>query len=243
MLFTDTPGIDVVEMRGTAGLEMREMADGAWAALQTAMVAVYVHDVRKPFTAREDKLLERLTAIRRADADRALVVALTHADQVRHTAKAELSRVQIRTRYGRAVDRIFPLNAKTGQGVEPLRQYLLRRATPGVWTFEADWMSDRSDVDLVDDIVREKIFRRFNQELPYQWTNATIGWTELANGFLKIDHAIYVYRPTHARLVQGALPHLHRRALRDIQGVLHRDCHLAFHVLDKSVDRSVDRTE
>lgn len=36
-------------------------------------------------------------------------------------------------------------------------------------SYHSSVTSDRSDLDLVTEIIREKLFRRFNKELPYSF--------------------------------------------------------------------------
>eukprot|EP00667_Euglena_gracilis_P018257 EG_transcript_19383 len=236
VLITDTPGLDIAAGTKAAGggLGVREMAAGAWDALQANLITLFVHDVRRPIDVPTDRVVRRLLEIRAASLDRRLVLVLTHADLVADSAKAPLAQAAFRRAYPGKLDELFSVDAMRGRGVSRIINYLLKRAQPGPWQFPANCASDQSDVQLVDNIVREKIFRRFNHELPYQIDNATIGWTEMNNGHLRIDHALYVHRPTHVQLVRSGLRVLHERALRDIQGVLQRSCYLVFHVVDRS---------
>lgn len=80
--------------------------------------------------------------------------------------------------------------------------------------------SDQSDLDLVTEIIREKLFRRFNKELPYMieqenvyvgevllalcscdaytaltscpLTNELSGWTKFKDNSVRIDQDIFV---------------------------------------------------
>jgi len=237
ILLTDTPGIDAVRTSSADGeFRIKEMATGAMDALQDNLVTVYVHDVRRGLDHQASRLLSKMVEIRHENPERRLFVALTHVDVVKGSAQEYMTRSAIKAKFPKGVDAIFAIDALRARlpGFRELVAALVDRAVPGKWLYPETYKTNRSDVELVDDIVREKLFRRFNHEMPYQITNATVGWTESKNKMLVIDHALYVKRPTHARLVQQALKFIHERSLRDIQGILRRDCLLRFQVIDES---------
>jgi GTPase len=64
-------------------------------------------------------------------------------------------------------DDIFPVSARTGQGVEPLREHLAAMMPAGPFLFPAEERSDQSlDVTLAE-LVREQVLRRTFQEVPH----------------------------------------------------------------------------
>ncbi|RHY01340.1 hypothetical protein DYB36_009248 [Aphanomyces astaci] len=71
-------------------------------------------------------------------------------------------------------DNCIKLSSFKDKDVAKLRKELLALAVDRPWMFHSRMKSDRSDLDLVTEIIREKLYRRFNQELPYQVTNLII---------------------------------------------------------------------
>jgi GTP-binding protein Era len=64
-------------------------------------------------------------------------------------------------------DDIFPVSARTGQGVGPLREHLAAMMPAGPFLFPAEERSDQSlDVTLAE-LVREQVLRRTFQEVPH----------------------------------------------------------------------------
>ncbi|RHY26009.1 hypothetical protein DYB32_007941 [Aphanomyces invadans] len=64
-------------------------------------------------------------------------------------------------------DNCIKVSAHREKDVAKLRQELLDLAVERPWMFHSRMKSDRSDLELVTEIIREKLYRRFNQELPY----------------------------------------------------------------------------
>jgi len=54
--------------------------------------------------------------------------------------------------------------------------------------------TDLSPLERATEIIREKLYRRLNRELPYNIVQETRGWTDLPDGTLRIDQTIFVQR-------------------------------------------------
>eukprot|EP00163_Fabomonas_tropica_P020204 TRINITY_DN3558_c0_g1_i2.p2 TRINITY_DN3558_c0_g1~~TRINITY_DN3558_c0_g1_i2.p2 ORF type:complete len:194 (+),score=44.04 TRINITY_DN3558_c0_g1_i2:1288-1869(+) len=64
-------------------------------------------------------------------------------------------------------EEVVSVSALSGQGVGLLRSQLLQRAVPREWSFSPDIDADVSPIKLCEEMVREKLFRYMNKELPY----------------------------------------------------------------------------
>mmetsp|Transcript_3738 Transcript_3738/g.9090 ORF Transcript_3738/g.9090 Transcript_3738/m.9090 type:complete len:588 (-) Transcript_3738:48-1811(-) len=111
-----------------------------------------------------------------------------------------------------------------------LRSYLLNLAVDGDWKFPPDAFSDRSKLETVEEVIREKIYQRFNLEVPYTVQQENRGWTELPNGDLRIDQALIVKKRTHINMLVGqkgeALLWVLKRSRADLTAILGRHVHL-----------------
>lgn len=54
-----------------------------------------------------------------------------------------------------------------------------------------------ADLQIVEEIIREKIFKRTNKEIPYQTRQENVGFTPCKNGDLRIDQVVYVTKNAH----------------------------------------------
>ena len=64
-------------------------------------------------------------------------------------------------------DEIFPLSARTGEGVEALVAHLGSLLPPGPFFFPADERSDQAEEVMLAELVREQVLRRTRQEVPH----------------------------------------------------------------------------
>ncbi|GMF16009.1 unnamed protein product [Phytophthora lilii] len=89
------------------------------------------------------------------------------------------------------------VSAAKGYGMDNLRKTLLSLAVDRPWSYHSSMHSDMSDLDLVTEIIREKLFRRFNKELPYTFEQENVGWTKFKDKSIRIDQDIFVRCPCH----------------------------------------------
>ena len=120
-------------------------------------------------------------------------------------------------RASQALHQTFPfdllpamVSARTGDGVDHLRGWLLLHATPGEWVAPAGVSHVQPPLTRATEIIRELIFSYFKQELPYLLEQRNIGWTELAHpeGALRIDQQIILPRQRKSvrKIVERRLP-------------------------------------
>jgi GTPase len=62
---------------------------------------------------------------------------------------------------------VFPISARTGEGMGPLRQHLATLMPEGPFLFPPEDRSDQSDDVMLAELIREQVLRRTFQEVPH----------------------------------------------------------------------------
>ena len=62
---------------------------------------------------------------------------------------------------------VIPASALTGKGVDIVLEELAKLAQPGGWTFDEDMITDSSQRTLAGEIIREKLLKALNDEIPH----------------------------------------------------------------------------
>ncbi len=63
---------------------------------------------------------------------------------------------------------VFPVSARTGEGVDKLLDHLATRLPEGQWQYDPELFTDQSERWLVSELVREQLFLQLSAELPYR---------------------------------------------------------------------------
>ena len=122
----------------------------------------------------------------------------------------------------------FMISAKSGSGVDHLRQWLLLASKPGKWSAPAGIAHTQPPLVRASEIIREQLFAFLKQEIPYLLEQRNVGWTELERppGALRIDQ-------------QLLLPHAKRSAKKVVEGRLPGIADAAREALRQEFDRVV----
>lgn len=112
-------------------------------------------------------------------------------------------------------------SALTGDGIADLTDALLAHAVEREWDFARETKTPLSPLDIVFEIVREKLFRHLNQELPYLVVQENVGWTEdPLRAIIRIDQKLYVRKDSQRSILHGHIKSIIYEAERDLATAL-----------------------
>ncbi|MCL2546805.1 MAG: GTPase Era [Oscillospiraceae bacterium] len=97
---------------------------------------------------------------------------------------------------------MIPLSARTGNGVDALKQELAKLMPEGPQLFPDGMVTDQPDQQYACEIVREKLLWALNQEIPHGIACVCEQWEESA-GLLSIGVTIVCERESHKSIVIG----------------------------------------
>jgi GTP-binding protein Era len=189
----DTPGIH--QARDPLN---RRLVSYAVAGLQDADLAVVLVEPltpRHPLPGPEEELV--LRRVRESGAKALLVV--NKVDAAPEGAVLETLR-----HYGGLglFEELFPLSAATGRGVDRLLDVLPKYLPEGPRYFEEDQWTDQSVPHMLGELVRQEVFQRTEQEIPYS-TAVQVQNIEEKEGVTVIHARIVVERDSQKGILIG----------------------------------------
>lgn len=193
IIFVDTPGVFIPKK---ARLLERKIVKTAWSGIRDAELVCLLIDVTEGFG---NKVKAILDEFKKKEINN--IIVLNKVDLVKKSKLLEITK-QI-TDYYPDFKEIFMISAKTGEGVDKLREYLLKQAKDGEWIFKDDEITDAPLKFLASEITREKLFLKLDQELPYSIDVETEKWEEFENGDIKIQQIIYVLKENQKSIILG----------------------------------------
>lgn len=213
LILVDTPGIFKPRRR----LD-RAMVDAAWSGAADADVVVMMIDAPRGVTDEVSAILEGLTPGRARQ-----LLVLNKVDQLED--KGALLQLIQEIAERRTFDDTYMLSALTGDGLEALRDDLAGSVPLGPWHYPEDDLSDLPMRMLAAEVMREQIYDRLHQELPYATTVETTDWREMGKKGVRVEQTIYVERDSQKAIVLGrkgqtmkAMASEARRALTEMIG-------------------------
>ena len=244
VIFMDTPGVNHYRQQQRGHLS-KMMSQAAWQSMAAAHAVMLVLDselyIRRP------EFLDRdIQSLRDAlvDDDRPLLVVVNKVDLFHDKSRMLPLLVKLQEDFPKA--EIFPMSALTKDGLDELKKLIVNMMPEGESQFPEDQLSTAPTRFLAAEIVREKVFERLRQEVPYTTAVDIEAWEEDPERDLTVIHAvIFVQRPSHKAMVIGragaTIKEIGTEARRDIQKLIGGKVHLQLWV--KVKDNWAEDTE
>ncbi|MEG1609748.1 MAG: GTPase Era [Bilophila sp.] len=227
IIFMDTPGVHALrgQTRGQLG---KIMVQSAWQSFATAQCILLVLDgelyLRKPEYMERD--LAPLTQPL-IDEERPVVVVINKVDMFHDKSRMLPLLESVAALFPKA--EIFPVSALRRNGVDQLLELIRTHLPEGEAQFPADQLSTAPMRFMAAEIIREKLFDKLYQEVPYSVAVDVEVWDEEPDRVL-IHAAIFVARPSHKAMVIGrageGIKAIGTAARKEIRDLLDKKVHL-----------------
>lgn len=102
-----------------------------------------------------------------------------------------------------AFEAVVPVSAQNGDGVRILMDELKKLAMPGDHFFDDDTLTDQPERVLAGEIIREKLLRLLDKEIPHGVAVAVERMREQENGVTEIHATIFCERDSHKGIIIG----------------------------------------
>ena len=190
IIFLDTPGVLTPKYR-----LHDQMVKTAYTAITDADIVLYMIDVSRLNSGIEEKILDQLKK-----AAQQVILVINKIDLISNPAL-----LPIIASYQEKFPflEIIPISATTGDGVLQLRETIVKHIPEGPPYFPPDQLSDLPKRFFISETIREKIFLRTNQEIPYASSVVVEEFKERPNGKIYISAMLYVERQSQKGILVG----------------------------------------
>ena len=100
-------------------------------------------------------------------------------------------------------DAILPISAKTGEGLEELMDELEKYAAESPHFFTDDMITDQPERQICAELVREKLLRCLDKEIPHGTAIEVTKFSERENGIIDLEVTIFCEKESHKGIIIG----------------------------------------
>ena len=188
-VFVDTPGMH--KPKNTLGEYMVKAAD---TSMREADAVVLVVDTGKDISAVEENVIEYL---KRSGIPS--VLALNKIDQINREELAETISLYASKHDFSA---FVPISARSGKNVPELLDECAKFLEESPWFFPEDMITDQPERQIASEIIREKILRTLNKEVPHG-TAVVIEEFKDEGSLVRIRAEIFCEKASHKGILVG----------------------------------------
>ena len=191
IVFFDTPGMH--KPKNTLGKYMVRSVSESVGGVDCCMLVV---EAGKEPSPADLTLIERFKSIQMP-----AILAINKIDTLREKDALMQQILSYSKLYD--FDAVVPVSAQEGSGMDELLEELKKQAGEGGHFFDDDTLTDQPERVIVSEIIREKILRLCDKEIPHGTAVVIEKMKTRENGILDIDATIYCERETHKRIIIG----------------------------------------
>ncbi len=188
-VFLDTPGLH--KPRTKLGDYMVKTTSQTLGGVDYAILVV---EAREEVGDIEAEIIKRL----KQDKMRAILV-INKVDTVR---SANIARTIAAYASAFDFDAVVPMCAKSGKGKDILLDECRSFLSEGEWLFDEDMITDQPERAIVAEIIREKLLRELDEEIPHGTAVTIEEWKE-KGGVVSIRAEIYCEKQSHKGIIIG----------------------------------------
>lgn len=189
IVFSDSPGIIIKPVSGLHEAMMKTVDS----SFKDGDIIMLVTEPGEPIK----QLEEALNKIKPLDIPKYLVI--NKIDKIEDT---ELMEMLKHWDEQKIFDHVFPVSALKKRNTNELLRQILKDLPKNPAWYPKDQLTDRPERFFVSEIIREKIFIHYKQEIPYSCEIVTEGFQEEEN-IIRINSVIYTERESQKNIIIG----------------------------------------
>lgn len=233
IVFVDTPGI----MQKARDPLTKKLNESVKHSLRDIEAVIYVADPTRAIGDEEKQVLRLIQ-----DIDIPKILTINKTDDKKSHQFIDFYR-DLFEQYG--FDSMVEVSARTGANLDLLKQWIFDQLPEGEPMYPPDMFSNTSAEERIAEVIREKLFLRLRQEVPYSTHVEVKELTERESGALYIQAVIYTSQNRYKGMIIGkggvGLKEIGQSTRKELQAITGKSIFLDLQV---EVDtRWVDRFE
>ncbi len=190
MVFIDTPGLHLPKNK--LG---KYMVQAVTDSLEEVDAVIVVIDASEYIGAGDMSAIAKLEQV-----STPAILVLNKIDKIE---KAELLKIIDRFKDNKKINNIIPISALTGDGIEELVDVLAGFLPEGPKFFPDDMITDRPEMFIVREIIREKALQNIREEIPHGVGIEILKIEQVRDNLMEIHANIVCEKQSHKPIIIG----------------------------------------
>jgi GTP-binding protein Era len=206
LIFYDTPGSNFLKSLND---QSKNLKTNLWSGIDDSDIILYLIDSK---TANSKFLFEQI--IKLQEVKKKILIIFNKIDLI---SNKEILPLTSNLNKNFNIDSFFTISAKQNIGIEDLLNYIDKFSYVSNWVFKDDEITNKDDVFIVGELLRETMLNYLHKEIPYNVNIQTSNLKTLRNKDIKIKQKIIIKQPRYKKIILGKKGEMIKKIREDSQ--------------------------
>ena len=206
LIFYDTPGSNFLK---SLNAQSKNLKTNLWSGIDDSDIILYLIDSK---TAKSKFLFEQI--IKLQEVKKKILIIFNKIDLI---SNKEILPLTSNLNKNFNIDSFFTISAKQNIGIEDLLNYIDKFSYASNWVFKDDEITNKDDVFIVGELLRETMLTYLHKEIPYNVNIQTSNFKTLRNKDIKIKQKIIIKQPRYKKIILGKKGEMIKKIREDSQ--------------------------
>ena len=206
LIFYDTPGSNFLK---SLNAQSKNLKTNLWSGIDDSDIILYLVDSK---TANSKFLFEQINKLQ--EVKKKILIIFNKIDLI---SNKEILPLTSNLNKNFNIDSFFTISAKQNIGIENLLNYIDKFSYASNWVFKDDEITNKDDVFIVGELLRETMLTYLHKEIPYNVNIQTSNFKTLRNKDIKIKQKIIIKQPRYKKIILGKKGEMIKKIREDSQ--------------------------
>ena len=206
LIFYDTPGSNFLK---SLNAQSKNLKTNLWSGIDDSDIILYLVDSK---TANTKFLFEQIKKLQ--EVNKKILIIFNKIDLI---SNKEILPLISNLNKNFNIDSFFTISAKQNIGIEDLLNYVDKFSYASNWVFKDDEITNKDDVFIVGELLRETMLTYLHKEIPYNVNIQTSNFKTLRNNDIKIKQKIIIKQPRYKKIILGKKGEMIKKIREDSQ--------------------------
>jgi len=225
LIFYDTPGSNFLKSLNN---QSRNLKINLWSGIDESDILFYLIDSK---TANKKFLFDQIDKLQ--EVKKKIIVIFNKIDLI---SNKKLLPFISDLNKSFNIDSFFTISAIQNIGIEDLLDYVEKYSYVSKWIFKNDEITNKDDIFIVDELLRETMLTYLHKEIPYNINIETSNFKILKNNDIKIKQNIIINQKRYKKIILGKKGEMIKKIREDSQKkmskILDSKIHLYIEILN-----------
>ena len=225
LIFYDTPGSNFLK---SLNKQSKNLKTNLWGGIDESDIIFYLIDSK---TANIKFLFEQIEKLQ--EVKKKIIVIFNKIDLI---SNKQLLPLISNLNKNFQIDSFFTISAIQNIGIDDLLDYIKKYSYVSKWIFEDDEITNKDDIFIVGELLRETMLTYLHKEIPYNVSIQTSNFKILKNNDIKIKQKIIINQKRYKKIILGRKGEMIKKIREDSQKkmsqILNAKIHLYLEILN-----------